>query len=136
MKLIFAITADCANLTGDGKLNVMGVFTDINATSFPVRHPSIHLIVKFGVELGEQGQRSVHVLLRDPDGNELLKLSSDVNIPQTKVGRTAEVNLILVLNNIVFPHPGPYQFVFMVDRDYKGQIDLFVNEVPAEQPKS
>ena len=33
MKMLLA--ADYANVTGDGKLNVMGVFREINALNFP-----------------------------------------------------------------------------------------------------
>ncbi len=42
MKLLLILAADYANITGDGKLNVMGIFRDINAYIFPTR---LHLCI-------------------------------------------------------------------------------------------
>jgi hypothetical protein len=51
MKPLLFLAADYASVTGDGKLNVMGIFNDINAFNFPARHSSMHLIAKLGPEL-------------------------------------------------------------------------------------
>ncbi len=83
MKLLLLLAADYANVTGDGKLNVMGIFREVNALNFPVRHPSMHLVVKLGAELGEYGEtRNLAVKLLDADGNEIMSLSGQVNIPK------------------------------------------------------
>ena len=57
MKLTLLLAANYANITREGKLNAMGIFDDIFAKSFPARHPSMHLVVKLGAELGEYGQK-------------------------------------------------------------------------------
>ena len=76
MKLLLILAADYANITNDGKLNVMGIFREINASHFPARHPSMHIVVILGAELGEYGQtRILTIKLRDPDGNEIMSLS-------------------------------------------------------------
>ena len=54
MKTLVFLTADFANLTGDNKLNIMGVFNQIFAQKFPARHPQFHLVIKLGLELGEE----------------------------------------------------------------------------------
>jgi hypothetical protein len=70
MRLLLLLAADYANVTGDGKLNVMGIFNEIKASAFPARHPSMHLIVKLGADLGEYGERrDLFVKLLDADGN-------------------------------------------------------------------
>ena len=56
MKLLLLMAADYANITGDGKLNVIGIFNDINAFNFPARHPSMHLVARLGAEPEEYGQ--------------------------------------------------------------------------------
>jgi len=55
MKLTLFLAADYANITREGKLNVMGIFNDIYARTFPARHSSMHLVAKLGAELGEYG---------------------------------------------------------------------------------
>lgn len=135
MKLLLLLAADYANTTGDGKLNVMGIFRDINAYSFPARHSSMYLVVKFGAELGEYGDtRTLTVKLRDPDGNEIMSLSGPLVIPESKGGIIPEVNAILELKDIIFSKPGPYQFVVLIDKDYKGDLPIYVNKI--EAPKN
>jgi len=136
MKLLLLLAADYANVTGDGKLNVMGIFREINAVNFPARHPSMHLVVKLGAELGEYGEtRSLTVKLLDADGKEIMGLSGPVNIPRSEGGRRPEVNAILELKDIMFPQPGPYQFVVLVDKDHKGELTIYANKIEMPIPK-
>jgi hypothetical protein len=135
MKLLLLLAADYANIAGDGKLNVMGVFRDVNAYNFPARHQSMHLVIKLGAELGEYGDtRTLTVKLRDPDGVEIMSITGPAAIPKSVSGRIPEVNAILELKDIIFPKPGPYQFVVLVDKDYKGDLPIYVNKL--EVPKS
>jgi hypothetical protein len=53
MKQLLFLAADYANITGDGKLNVMGIFNDIYSFNFPARHSSMHLVARLGAELSE-----------------------------------------------------------------------------------
>jgi len=130
MKLILLLAADCANITGDGKLNVMGIFREINAPNFPAKHASMHLVIKLSAELGEYGKsRDLFVKLLDPNGNEIMNISGPINVPESGGGRIPEVNAILELKDVVFPQPGPYQFVVMVDRDYKGDLPIYANKI-------
>lgn len=130
MKLVLLLAADYANITGDGKLNVMGIFNEINAFDFPARHPSMHLVVKLAAELGEYGEtRNLSVRLLDADGNQIMNLSGPVEIPQGGGGRRPEVNAILELKDVIFPKPGPYEFVVLVDKDYKGDLTILANKI-------
>jgi hypothetical protein len=130
MKVDLFLAADYANITGDGKLNVMGIFRIINATSFPARHSSMHLVIKMVPELGEFGvTRNLFVKLHAPDGNELMEMSGKIEVPVSKGGLAPEVNVILELKDLRFPEPGPYQFVVLVDKDYKGDLPIMVNKI-------
>jgi hypothetical protein len=132
MKPLFFLAADYANITGDGKVNVMGIFNDIFSFSFPARHSSMHLVGKLGAELGEYGQtRNFTVKLLDEDGNQIMDMSGQFEIPKGERGRKPEVNLILELKDLIFPKPGIYQFVLLVEKDQKCELSLYVNEVEA-----
>ncbi len=132
MKKTLFLAADYANITREGKLNVMGIFNDIYAQTFPARHSSMHLVVKLGAELGEYGQvRDFTVKLLDADGNPIFDLSGQIQVPLGGQGRKPEVNLILELKDLVFPKEGMYQFVLLVDKDHKGELSLYVNKMDA-----
>jgi hypothetical protein len=124
------LAADYANLTGDGKLNVMGIFREINAPIFPARHSSMHLVVKLLPELGEYGEkRNLIVKLLDPDGVEIMSVLGEIQVPVGTQGRAPEVNVILELKDIVFQQAGPYSFVILVDKDHKGDLPIYVNKI-------
>jgi hypothetical protein len=46
MELLTILAADYANIAQGGKLNVMGIFRNINALKFPAKHSSMTLVVK------------------------------------------------------------------------------------------
>lgn len=132
MRPLLFLAADYANITGDGKLNVMGIFNDINSFNFPARHPSMHLIAKLAPELSEYGQkRTFTIILMDADANHIMELSGEINVPMGQGGRKPEVNIILDLKDIILPKPGRYVFVLQIDKDQKDELTLYVNQIEA-----
>src|SRR5215217_3944288 len=47
MEVKLAVLADYANVSQDGKLNIMGIFQEINAPSLPFPLPQMFLVVPF-----------------------------------------------------------------------------------------
>ena len=47
MRVPLAVLADYANVTTDGKLNIMGIFNRIFASALPVVHPQMRLVMRF-----------------------------------------------------------------------------------------
>ena len=136
MELLTILAADYANIAEGGKLNVMGIFRNINGTIFPTRIPSMHLVIKLGAELGEYGQtRELTIKLFDPDGKEVVVITGPIEVPNAKNAQRPEVNAVLELRDIVFQTPGRYQFCVIVDKDHKGALSLDVFQVsnPADQ---
>jgi len=130
MKPLLFLAADYANITGDGKLNVMGIFNDVNADSFPARHPSMFLIAKLAPELSEYGQqRDYTIILMDADANHILELSGKFQVPRPQNGRKPEVNIIFDLKDIVFTKAGRHVFIIQVDKDQKDEFTLYVNQI-------
>jgi hypothetical protein len=130
MELLTILAADYANITKEGKLNVMGIFKNIYAADFPARHLSMTLVVKLGAELGEfDDERQLTVKLMDEDGNEIMRLTGPVKVPKPSGGHRPEINAILEVNEIVFPHPGRYQFSVQVDKDVKGSYSIDVIKI-------
>lgn len=130
MKPLLFLAADYANITGEGKLNVMGIFNDINALSFPARHSSMYLIAKLAPELSEYGQkRDFTIMLMDADANQIVNLSGEFEVPKPQNGRKPEVNIIFELKDVIFTKPGRYVFVLLVDKDQKNEYTLYVNKI-------
>ena len=128
MELATILLADYANIEQHGKLNVMGIFGNIYCEKFPARHLSMTLIVRLRAELGEFGDdRQVNVKLLDEDGKEIIPtISVFVKIPEPSKGIRPEINLILQLNEIIFPKEGRYEIRVFIDKDSKGYLPIDV----------
>jgi hypothetical protein len=130
MELLTILAADYANVSKEGKLNVMGIFNDIFAENFPCRQPSMYLIVKLQAELGEYDEdRTLTIKLLDEDGNELMKLTGPMKMQKPAGGRRPEANAILRINDLIFKNPGRYEFRVFVDKDSKGSLTINVTKI-------
>ncbi len=129
MDLRLFMVADYASLS-EGKLNVMGIFNIIQATNFPARHPELQIIISLNATAAEAGQtRNLSVRLLEVDGEDVLPaLSKEFAVPEYQ-GRPIEVNHIIKIRDIVFPHAGPYEFRVLVDGDDKGFYSFQVGQV-------
>jgi len=137
MEVSILLLADYANVEQGGKINVMGIFDRINAPQFPVRHPSMHLVAKLNAELGETSQeRRITIKLVDEDGRDLaVLLNQPVSVPPGVEGGRPEFRFIMQLRDVVFPNPGTYSFVVLVDNDFKKDLPLVVAQIaPPEEP--
>ena len=130
MKLLFFLAADYANISQGNKLNVMGIFNEVNVEKFPVSHPTMFIVVRFAPELGEIGEtRQLTLLLHDPDGKEIINMSLPIKVPPAEMGMHHSANAIITLNGVPFRAPGPHRFIVLLDNDQKGLIPLVVNQI-------
>jgi hypothetical protein len=85
MKATLAVLADYANVTQDGKLNIMGIFHEVNAPFLPFPLPQMFLVASFKVESAEYGKEQlIRLALRDKNGgdSEMLYLEGQAQAPQ------------------------------------------------------
>ena len=135
MEVSLALLADAANSTATKKLNVLGVFGNINPPALPYRHPSMTLVLKFDVDAVEVAtQKTLHIVLVDPDGREINRLEMVTTIPQpTQPGEPIEMALQVGLNGLLFERGGPHAFVVIVNGETKRRVPLSVTPPAAVQ---
>ena len=132
MKL--AVLADYANVTADGKLNILGIFDRISVTGIPVVHPQMHLILRLEAHPAERGRpHNVEIRLHDPDGSTVFEVKGDV-MPAGPPGQTVATNQILTLNNLQLSKEGGYNFVVLVNNDLKSEVPLEVEVAASGSP--
>ena len=127
MEVTLAVVADYANISQEGKLNIMGIFDTIQAERLPVVHPTMKLVTTFEFSRAEEGYKHpFEVRLIDADGKRLLSLNGAINPKGGNPGQPIKANSILSLNNIKFERAGSYAFVIMVDDEAKRSVRLNV----------
>jgi len=133
MKLVLAVLADFASVTQDGKLNILGIFHELNPPVLPFPFPQMFLVASFEAEPAEYGKRhSMRVVLRDKndDNAEMLSLEGEVQTPKpARPEAVGYVNQAIGLSGVTFEHAGDYVFSILVNGEEKATVPLRVNEV-------
>jgi hypothetical protein len=110
-----AILADEANVSQEGKLNVMGIFDRIAAAEFPVMHPKMVFAFRVEAAHGDGGRGfPVNVELLDPEGAVLFQAGGEMMAPRVPAGEFTTSNQVFTLVGLQFPRAGLYRFVVTV----------------------
>ncbi len=135
MKIPMVFLADEANVSQEGKLNVMGVFDRIAGASFPLVHPKMVFAFRVQAEYSDAGKLfPVRVRLMDEDGGVLFEASGEIGAPRVKPGEFMTANQIFGLVGIRFPEPGQYKFVLEVGDLPTHETPLMVGTVGQPTP--
>ncbi|MBI5879619.1 MAG: hypothetical protein HZB53_18365 [Chloroflexi bacterium] len=130
MELMLALLADCANVTADGKLNMMGIFEQLYAPQFPAVHASMQLVMRIEATPFESGVHPLRVAFSDADARELFAVPGTLAVPESRAGENVRVNQIFVFNGLVLPQPGRYEFIVSAGADELGRVPLHVATLP------
>ncbi len=134
MKVEIFTVCDAATSDSGGKLNVLGSFDRINATSVPVTHPLCALAIKMRFERLEEGQKRVRISFMDTDGKAVmptLDAATQVMFPPDE--HTVTACLVLQIQQLKLPNFGEYSIDLAIDGRHEASIPLFVREISAPQ---
>ena len=131
MKIPNAFLADEANVSQDGKLNVLGVFDRIAAAGFPTVHAKMVFVFRVQAEY-EDNERvfPVRVRLVDEDGGVLFEAAGDLTPPPVAPGEFVSANQIFSMVGVQFPRPGIYKFTVNVGDLPPHETPLVLLEIP------
>src|SRR5256714_8180593 len=82
MHISFAVFADAANLSQEGKLNVLGVFDAVQVAGLPTIHPRTHFIVRVKADGSDVGTHKLTFRWVSPSEEELWSSSGELNVAQ------------------------------------------------------
>ncbi len=131
MDVKLGVLADFASLSREGKLNILGIFDEINAAALPVALPIFYVVVSYSTGAVEfERDKSLEIALTSEDGNVLVRMPQNVHIPRPpRPGTRGTVNQIHALVNLGFQEAGSYEFVMSVDgHPDPYRIPLRINE--------
>ena len=118
--------ADAANISREGKLNILGAFDRIYGTKFPLHWPRMVLVTRFEASAAEFGsEKSLEIITMDADGKKLGKASGKMKIGEGRTGRQIKINHVLPMG-MTFPAPGEYSIVILVNGESKATVPLEV----------
>ncbi len=131
-----AVAADYANVASDGKLNIMGIFQEVNPFGLPFQLPQMFLVVTWDAGPAEFGsQKDCRVIFMGPDRNEgeNLTLEYQMVVPEvTRPGTRAIFHQILGIGGLPINRTGPHAMHVVVNGETKAEVPLYVNEPQQE----
>ncbi len=115
MRVKIAALADYASISEGKKLNILGIFSQINALEVPCVHLQMAVVVQFEFEPFEAGQHTIGLRLQDEDAHMLVSIDGVGNVPTSHDAEPIVVNQIIALPPVTFPRFGQYEFKVTVD---------------------
>jgi hypothetical protein len=131
MNLTTAALCENARERTDGRLDLLGVFHELNAPGFPAvqeRMTAVFVIEWDAEELGEQPLRAD---LLAPDGRKVLTIEGHTAVAATDPAVPPQTRLIMPLEKVVFPEPGVYTFELLAGSDVVRTCPLRLIHRPA-----
>ncbi|HJP86315.1 MAG TPA: hypothetical protein VJ852_10020 [Gemmatimonadaceae bacterium] len=127
MHISFAVFADAANLSQEGKLNVLGVFDAVQVAGLPTLHPRTHFIVRVKADNSDVGTHKLTFRWLSPHEEELWSSSGEMNVAQAP-NPMFEVDLpIIAVIDLPLNMAGQYTMQVTLDEKVGAAARLFVN---------
>ena len=135
MKVQLAVLADAANISLEGKLNILGQFDTINAVELPVVWPLMWFVAKVGISEADGTHHRFELRVLDDDGKliaPIAVLEGDSG-PSQIPGALAGGNLVVGIKSARFSDYGTYTFELRANGQSLTETLLHVRPI-AERP--
>jgi hypothetical protein len=132
MHLRFSAICDDARPTPEGRLDLHGVYHDLSAPGFPARQDRLVLVLVLEWEPHDHGRYLFKADLEDAQGKASLTVEGETEVHHPPPGSPpARSQLIMPLEDVVFPRAGQYQFKVKVKGNVFEGPSLNLMEVTA-----
>lgn len=130
MELILAVACDEASERPDGKLDLIGIFNELNAAGFPAMQDRMTVVFVVEWPRDVSGRIPLRADLVDASGRKLLTIQGHTDVePRGPERAPAQTRLVMPLREVIFPAPGPYYFEFSAGDETRRALPLFVTKV-------
>lgn len=114
MKLLLSLLCEDARVRPDGRLDITGVFDELQAPGFPAAQDRMTVVFVMEWADDETGRREFRADLVDGSDRKVLTIEGHTDVSPADSGRPPRTQLIMPLEHVVFPRSGPYRFVLQV----------------------
>jgi len=130
VQVALALLADYANVSREGKLNILGIFDRLSVQGLPAIHPQMQLVLVLEADRGDADrEHKLGIELIDADGVKLLSMAGDLKFGLPPAGEQVRINHIIQINNLKFEHHGSYEFKIFINNEVRKNVPLSVAEI-------
>jgi hypothetical protein len=133
MHISFALFADGANISQEGKLNILGVFDALQVVAMPAVHPRATLVVRLKGTPADAGTHRVTLRWLNPNGTELWSSMGELEVVPPPVP-SSDLDFPLIASiDLPLDTAGAYTMQIALDDETQANLPLLVR-APAAQP--
>ena len=126
MHVSFALFADAANLSQEGKLNILGVFDAVHVPQFPAVHPRATLVVRLKGSPADAGTHVFGLRWINGRGQELWNSNAELAIGAPP-GAAPELDFpVVAAIDLPLDAPGDYAMAVELDGREMSRVVLHV----------
>jgi hypothetical protein len=123
----FALFADAANLSQEGKLNVLGVFDALHVAGVPAVHPRATLVVRLKASPDDVGAHALSFTWVSPSGEEVWQSSGEVEVHTPPPG-APEVDIpVIAAIDLPIGEGGQHMMRVELDGEVEAEVMLHVH---------
>lgn len=137
MHIAFALFADAANLSQEGKLNILGVFDTLHVAQMPAIHPRAALVVRVKGSTADVGTHVMGMAWVNPAGTELWSSEGELAVGTPPAG-TTELDFPLIAGlDLPLDSAGTYTMRLSIDHESAAEVALVVrSSAPQVAPRA
>lgn len=133
MQVSFALFADAANLSQEGKLNILGVFDALQVAGLPTVHPRAHLVVHLKGSALDRGTHEMALRWLSPTGQELWSTSGELGVGDLPSG-VLEIDLPVIAQvDLPLDQGGVFAMRVEVDGTLAAEVPVHVRGMNGAQ---
>lgn len=134
MLVRYSFIADMVTLDAGGKMSAVGIFENILAQNFPCVHRDLFLVMNLEGNISERGEHKISVEFRDSDANKLAGVDQKIMLGNPKITHGAlRAGMVMRFQDLLFQHPGQYEFVVFGDDRFLCRISFMVNQIQIKE---
>jgi len=128
MHVQFALFADAANVSQEGKLNILGVFDALHVGQLPSLHPRATFVVRLKAVAEDEGPHAVSLEWVNPVGNALWSSRGELMVGAPPDGSDGIDVPLLAVVDLPLDTSGIYTMIVSVDDDEAMRTQLHVHQ--------
>jgi hypothetical protein len=130
MKLILSVICEEVREREDGRMDIMGVFNELGAPGFPAAQDRMTVVFIIEWSADEAGEQPIRADLVDEAGDQVLTIQGHTDVEQREPrGAPPQTRLVLPLQEVVFPHKGPYHFELIAGGTVLSAAPIFLRSM-------
>lgn len=126
MHVSFALFADAANISQEGKLNILGVFDALQVANLPAVHPRATMVVRIKALPDDVGRHVLAFAWVSPDGEEMWSSSGELEVGAPPAGATELDVPVIAAIDLPIQAAGTHVMRVALDGDLCAELLLHV----------